>query len=519
MARVTLTSHYSALDNWPGRIFEGDPLPTVTTASSTTYSLTYPANHDFPGFRVVAVGTGFTYLNGEPIGGVIDRVVVVNAANQLVIRFDTFAANSLGSDLSQFASNVFGWELAGQGVGPDGQMAWNHLLSGNDVINGTTGNDFEGLVGTNRGNDVFNMLAGDDFIHGSAGNDTIYGGDGFDVLSFSETSYSQGAAAYRGISVNMTNGTLIDAWGNTDTFTGIERVEGSRFNDSMVGTDERDQFSGLRGADFFDGGADEDRVRYQNDYNLGGRRGIVVDLETSVVGGRIFGKIRDGFGHTDTVVDIERVDGTRLDDVFIGSTQRNVFSGGEGRDSYSGGIGQDVINLASRFTSAVQTGVVVNLALTTGQVINDGFGNTETLSSIEDVWSTQFADSIRGTTGRNTFAMGDGSDTVTGNGGNDFFYFDGQHEAGDGDVITDFSTAAGANFDELQFEIDRFIGMTSTVRLVNGTAATTVGGTFVWNTAIDTLFWDQDGLGGVAQVAVVRLDGVGALTAASFDLF
>jgi len=519
MARITLTSLYSDLDNWPGRLFEGDPLPTVTVRTATTFSLTYPATHEFPGFRVVAVGTGFTYLDGEATGGVIDRIVVVDAAGNLVIRFDTFAAGALGADLAQFASNVFGWALNGDGAGPDGKMTWNHLLSGNDVINGTSGDDDRVLVGVDRGNDIYNMLGGDDVIGGSMGNDTIYGGDGFDTITFRETSYSEGAAAYRGISVNMTNQTLVDCWGNTDTFTGIERIEGSRFNDSMVGTDGRDQFAGLRGADFFDGGADQDRVRYQDDYWNGGRRGIVVDLETSIVGGRIFGTIRDGFGQTDRTVDVERVDGTRYNDVFVGSSVQNVFRGGEGRDSYSGGLGFDVINLDNGFTDVVQTGVVVNLSLATGQIVNDGYGNTENATSFDEVWSGDSNDSIRGSTGGNFFWGNDGRDTLTGGGGNDDFYFDRLSEAGDGDIVTDFFAGSGANQDQIAFEIDNFTGMTATVRLVNGTAATTAGGTFVWNTTTDTLFWDVDGVGGAAQVALVQLTGVGALTVDNFNLF
>lgn len=60
-----------------------------------------------------------------------------------------------------------------------------------------------------------------------------------------------------------------------------------------------------------------------------------------------------------------------------------------------------------------------------------------------------------------------------------------------GDVITDF-TLNGTGSDVLVFESDNFSGMTNTVRLVNGPAATIAQGQFVFNASNDTLYWDPD---------------------------
>ena len=525
MTRVTMTSLYGELDNWPARIFEGDPVPTVTVRTSTAFSLTYPGNHGFPGFRVIIEGTGFTYLGGEPTGGTISRVSVLNASGQLVIRFDTISASSLAADFAQFTSDIFGSRFDGDGPSANGYAAWNHLLSGNDVINGTTGDDWRGTMGINVGNDVFNMLAGDDQIAGGIGNDTIYGGDGYDRITFWDTTYRDGDTAYRGINVNMATGVLVDCWGGVDRFTGIEQVTGSRFNDVFRGSEERDNFTGLRGVDIFYGGAagsedNNDEVRYESDFYVGGRRGIVVDLETSIVSGAIHGTIRDGFGQIDRVINVERVTGTRYDDVFVGSSARNLFAGGEGRDSYNGfgTVGFDIVDFGRNFTDQARVGINVNLSLATNQIINDGFGNTETAISIEEIRGSHLNDRIIMTSGNNRIEGRDGQDTMTGGAGADEFFWYQDSEFGDSDLITDFA-AAGVNHDVLQFETVNFAGMTTTLRLVNGTAATTAGGTFVWNTINDTLYWDRDGAGGAAQVAVARLAGVGALTAANFDLF
>ncbi len=169
-------------------------------------------------------------------------------------------------------------------------------------------------------------------------------------------------AAFRGIAINMATRTVIDPWGGTDRFTGIEEVFGSRFNDSFTGSAGRDRFAGLRGNDTFNGGADRDTIDYAQDRWYGGQRGIVVDLQTSIVGTAIRGTITDGFGNTDKTVDIERVIGTSFNDVFgntenalniedvegsglkdriFGNLNANWITGDDGADTMFGGNGAD----------------------------------------------------------------------------------------------------------------------------------------------------------------------------------
>ncbi|MDZ4096296.1 MAG: calcium-binding protein [Paracoccaceae bacterium] len=519
MTRVTMTSLYSSLNNWTGRLFEATPSTVVTTRSATSFAFSYPGAHDFPGFTITVTGTGFSYRGDDPTAGRITRIVVSNASSQTVLTLDQFTNNGLANDLAQFAANVFGArDTNGDGPGANGEIAWSHMLSGNDVINGTNGND-RTLQGFDIGNDVYNMGAGDDEIAGGMGNDTIRGGDGFDTITFSQTTYNLGGPGFRGISVNMRTGKLIDVWGGVDTFSGIEKVTGSRFNDTFNGSAARDSFEGLRGADVFNGGAEKDRVEYQNDFWQGGRRGIVVDLETSVVNGHIRGTIRDGFGQIDRTIDIERVVGTRFDDTFVGSSDDNKFWGGEGKDSYDGDGGWDAISFGRWFTDQARTGVTVDLSRATNQILNDGFGNRETAISIEEIEGSDLRDRIKGSAGSEFLEGGDGRDTLTGGGGTDEFYWDTQSDIGDGDIITDFAANGVSTRDRLAFNTDEFDGMTTTLRLVNGTAATVAAGQFIFNAANDTLYWDKDGTGPASAVAVVRLTNVDALSAANFELF
>jgi len=288
--------------------------------------------------------------------------------------------------------------------------------------------------------------------------------------------------------------------------------------------------AGLRGNDIIDGGAntfdalgnqsgdDRDKVQYVDDYWQGGRFGVVVDLETSIVGGSIRGFARDGFGNTDTLIDIERVDGTRFGDRLTGSSVDNRLAGGEGRDTYDGGGGYDQVRFDRAFADGPgPVGVNVNMALATNQIINDGFGNTETMVNIEELLGSNNADILRGNAQSNFLEGQRGADTLAGQGGNDQFYFE-QSNMDFADRVLDFAST-GAGIDTLAFNMTEWDNMTLALRLVNGTAATTTFGTFLFVNATDQLIWDQNGTGAGGRTLVAVLNGVTALTAANFELW
>ena len=90
--------------------------------------------------------------------------------------------------------------------------------------------------------------------------------------------------------------------------------------------------------------------------------------------------------------------------------------GGAGVDQVDGGDGSDAVSF---FESGAKQGAIVDLR--TGTVSNDGFGNRETLVSIERVTGTVHADTLLGTDTANTFYGGAG-DTIRGFGGTDTFF-------------------------------------------------------------------------------------------------
>lgn len=528
MATVTLTALFANLDRWPGRLFEANEGTTILVKTATAFSFRFPANHDFANYRVLVQGTGFAYDGNEAIDGRMTLIRIFDSTGALVITFSGMQANAISSDFSQFYANVFGSADPNVGPGPDATAAWSHLLHGNDVINGTAGNDWQGLAGLDYGNDTYNMGAGDDQVNGGIGNDTYYGGDGYDVLTFRETTYNGGQSAFRGATFNITANRVLDPWGGTDVISGFEQYEGSRFNDVYNGGSGRDRFSGLRGRDTIDGGDNSydslgnvtddrrDEVRYDNDYWQGGLKGIVVNLETAFANGSISGTIRDGFGNVDTVIDIERVVGTRYGDNFVGSRMNNQFSGGEGRDTFDGGLGFDALNMGRWFGDTPVGNVNVDLSRATGQILNDGFGNVETALNFEAVYAGGGNDTLKGNALDNEFEGGRGADVMTGGAGADWFFWYEDAEFGEGDRITDFNTAV----DHFSFETANFQNMSTTLTLVNGTVATQAGvGTFVFNTVNNVLYWDADGAGGANAVIVAQLNNIATLSASNFDLY
>jgi Ca2+-binding RTX toxin-like protein len=435
------------------------------------------------------------------------------------------AAGSIASDFAALAAYEFGWtDTNGNLVKVTSEVIWSQLLSGNDTINGSSGDDRQVLPSLNAGNDVFNMGAGNDYVGGSLGNDTINGGDGYDTLSFRETQYLSGVAATQGIVVDVAAGTVQDAFGFTDQVTGIEQYEGSAFADQFIGGAGVDNFRGLRGNDTFDGGANlsdhgdgGNLVGYAQDRFEGGLRGIIANLGVNTAFGMAGGTIRDGFGNIDTVHNIQSVIGTDKGDIFVGSTAQNVFSGAEGLDRYNGGAGEDVLWFFQNFDQAASHGINVNLSLKTGQIIDDGFGNTEIAISMEDVVGSESNDRIVGSAGANVLEGRHGADRLTGGLGADEFKYYWQGDLGQGDIITDFHAAAGPDRDRMQFFVSTW-GVDPTLHLVNGTHANQAVATFIFNAATHVLSFDQDGTGAGAAIDVAVLNGVTALTAANFDL-
>lgn len=392
---------------------------------------------DNKGGTVTFEGSGFVNSKtGISAGTIATATFATSKGTLLSVTGGKFDAKALSANSSKFTS------LTDLLTG---------LTAGNDQITGSTAGDGI-IIGQNAGNDTILAGKGDDFIKGSAGNNTIDGGIGFDTLSYDPFTTPSGTTK-KGITADLSKGTVKNPWGGLDTFKNIEEVRGTNEKDVIQGGSKDDWLTGLKGADTLSGGGGTDVVNYASDFDLGGKKGIVANLLT--------GKIVDGFGTVDLVSKVEDIQGTRFADQFTGNKADNLFRGLAGKDSYDGGDGNDALSFRGIGGDGQGHGATVNLRLTTGQVLDDGYGNKETAKNIESLEGSGFADNLTlsdkaggyvwGDGGNDRLVAGGGYNWLGGGEGADRFVFlsakDSRTGSGSTDRIDDFSRSQGDKID------------------------------------------------------------------------
>ena len=301
----------------------------------------------------------------------------------------------------------------------------------NDTLTGDDGDNF--LYGWN-GNDRLTGNGGADTLTGDIGNDTIDGGAGLDFISFQPDPDP--------ININLQNSSVTDGFGYTDTFSNIEGVIGSNYNDTITGTNAdnilqgwsgNDSISGLggndtllgdAGDDTLDGGTGTDAVAY-----LFNSQGIAIDLG--------FGTATDNSTTNDTLISIEHAGGTGYDDYIEGDLGPNRLRGFSGDDSLLGSDGNDTLigdaggdelkgGSGFDYISYEDDPGAINVSLKFAvypQVVvaTDGYGHDDLIQDIEGVIGSAFNDTIVGGNTANNLQGGSGNDHLSGLSGNDTF--------------------------------------------------------------------------------------------------
>lgn len=309
------------------------------------------------------------------------------------------------------------------------------------------------------------------------------------------------------------NDTIVGTAGNDWKLPGF--MDG---NDLFIMKGGTDHVYAGAGQDIIKGGAGYDFLTYDaTTFNEGfsAFRGINVNMA--------LGKIIDCWGFTDTIIGVEAVHGSRFNDIFRGSVEKDEFAGLRGRDVMNGGANSDLVVYDFDFDNGGSNGVYVDLQTSVVRGVvkgyaTDGFGQRDTLISIENVNGTRFDDTLIGSRSANRLRGDEGDDTMTGGGGNDTFYFRRFEGIDSGDVITDFKVD-GPSQDKMLFRISDFLGMTNEFKYQEGTDTTGSDATFVFDDNTSILYWDVDGAGGVAKVKLATLTGVTELTQEHFQFF
>jgi Ca2+-binding RTX toxin-like protein len=346
------------------------------------------------------------------------------------------------------------------------------MFAGNDTIGGSIMADK--LMG----------FDGNDTLHGGAGADNLDGGNGSDFANY------QGSLL--GVNVDLLAHTATGGDAQGDVLTNIENLYGSSNADHLTGDNGANTIGGELGDDTLVGNGGNDILAGEggND-NLDGGDGadrlVGGDGIDTIHGGNDADSIDAGTGNDIVFGDAgnDSLYGGDGDDQLNGGDGNDVLISGAGADAMDGGAGTDTVSYAGS-----ATGVTIGLAGTPG-VGGDAQGDT--LTGIENLYGSSFADHLTGDANANTISGGAGDDVITGGGGadvlkggagNDTFVYtavsDSTVAAAGKDLIADFTSGdkidlsaidadgnAGNGDTAFSFGTGGFTGHAGEIRVVN----------------------------------------------------
>jgi Ca2+-binding RTX toxin-like protein len=308
-------------------------------------------------------------------GGEGDEVRYTESAHGVNVDLGSGRASGEGNDVIRGVPNVFGSRYADVLIGT---RTTNSLDGGPgaDTLRGRGGIDFltdgwstffssdpeahdkapDRLVGGGRGdslsatggNDVLIGGRGDDgLVDAGRGHDKLVGGEGRDTASF----------PFASVHANLTTG--VAKGGGTARMRSIQDLEGSRYDDRLIGDGFSNRIRAGLGDDILEGrGGDDDlgpdeltpgsyqRPKGGNDVARGGPGRDVIRVEglrdqgvdIDLAAGTLTGEGRD------RVRAIEHVVATYFDDVIKGTGGNDVIEGRDGNDRIVGRAGDDKID-------------------------------------------------------------------------------------------------------------------------------------------------------------------------------
>jgi Ca2+-binding RTX toxin-like protein len=415
------------------------------------------------------------------MGGLGDDSYVVDNVDDAVREGPDPGADRVQSSVDfTLPANVEDLVLSGTAdLGGTGNKLAN-VLTGNAGANRLAGGGGTDSLAGGAGNDVIDGGTGADSLVGGPGDDTYVVDDGFDVVSESagggtdlvksSISWSLAVAGSEELeNLALTGTTTISGTGNAtaNTITGngaANLLRGGGGDDTLIGSGGNDTLNGGAGADTLKGGLGSDT------YVVDDSGDVVTESPDALNGG----------------IDLIKSSVTRT----LGSYQENLTL-----------TGTATINGMGNARPNTLTGNgAVNLL--------QGGGDSDTLI---------------GNAGDDALAGGAGNDVLSGGPGKDIFRFDTALNATTNlDTITSFVRAD----DAIQLENDVvFKALTVTGTLAgdafykdaSATAAADALDRIIYNTETGALYYDRDGLGGVAAVQFAVITGSpDGVTAADF---
>lgn len=301
---------------------------------------------------------------------------------------------------------------------------------------GDTFDSIENIVGTAFGdhligNSVANQLSGgtgNDLLEGLGGSDKLIGGDGSDTASYAHAgtvSGSTGVTASLTASSGFTQGTVPTPSGDAagDTYDSIENLEGSAYNDTLIGNGNANILSGGAGNDTLEGMAGSDQLHGDGGINTASYEHWEGAFGAGIIASLTNPASNTGDAAGDTYFDIQNLTGSNFNDTLTGDSGSNTLNGGAGDDFLEGMAEADILNggvsgsdtaVYSQATTAVTASLMDAAADNSG---TDAAGDT--YISIENLTGSSHDDTLIGKTGSNILIGGAGNDVLEGMAGSD----------------------------------------------------------------------------------------------------
>jgi len=402
------------------------------------------------GLSLVLMGGSDTVRqSAAPFQYWLEGVFVTYAWSGSAIQLTSNGGNTTVNYAQPSDGKTFWWTLT-QNAGTDTFELVNAFgdTKFNDTINlSALTNNFQG---TSR--NFVNVTAGNDTVTGNGNTSmAVPSGPGLTPLTTGSTTgvnvtlkgSTTSTIDMTHLQYSVTSTTKVTM--GVTTFSGVDDIRGTDFNDTLTGGaaeyNDFESFRGRGGNDQINGGTGFDQADY-----YGSTVGVKVDLAKGIA---TYNTLTDGNVGTDTLLSVEAVRGSNLDDIFdargFGQTGAlnvgsNIFGGADG-NSFAPMAGNDQIigNGATRIDyQASGVGVDVNLGTglaqardtTTSDYLNVGFDSFSGVfrvrgSSLDDKLTGGGAGRTYGDLKYEGFEPGAGNDTVDGMGGWDEVYYGG----------------------------------------------------------------------------------------------
>ena len=424
--------------------------PAILSASPTRIELSNPAT----GYRTVLLGTGLpTDPESQALTGTVTGFEVYGQSDRFVAEVENIAW-----PLATFVAGVE--ELVDSGS--DNTPTLDGLLNRQDItVDASTsttpanffldtvtsdvtllGSQFDDGLGGGAGDDTIRPGAGvsGEYVAGSGGTDQI-DFTGHTATAFAQLDYSLLGGAVQAV-IAPDTGTVVKSGGGTDTLVALQAVlQGDGFG--LLGTELDDRFVLDGGEESFlgvVGGPGNDSF----DLTLSGTlrldySGSFGAIDADLAGG----SVADGFGNTDTVAITAgagqlELRGSDFADTILGSDADERFILRAGNDTLDAGGGTDLLRYDR---SGVSDGIAADLTAGQIQLEWDGQAFIHTVSNVEEVLGTVFADAMTASADGSVLRGRGGNDTLTGGLETDVL------RGGDGDDVLD--PGDSASFDDL----------------------------------------------------------------------